>query len=283
MTTALLFAFLAAQAAAGAPQRPPGVPPTAAAPAAGPTNYRIGLQDELKITVFDEPDLSSTFRVESDGTISFPLIGRVPAAGSTALELQQRIASMLAAGFLRNPQVRIEINQYKSQFVYVIGEVRAPGKIPMTGTAMTLIEVLALAGSPTPNASDEVVVVHPSRPSETGEPGDAEGTRITVNRRDLELGRAGRDIVLQDGDIINVTPAQHFYITGMVRNPGTFVLDPGMTVQQAIAIAGGLTDRGSDRRIKVNRVVKGRSVELGIDLDDKVQSNDTIMIGSRFF
>ena len=100
MTIALLFAFLAAQAAAGAPQRPPGVPPTAAAPAAGPTNYRIGLQDELKITVFDEPDLSSTFRVESDGTISFPLIGRVPAAGSTALELQQRIASMLAAGFL---------------------------------------------------------------------------------------------------------------------------------------------------------------------------------------
>jgi polysaccharide biosynthesis/export protein len=279
VTIALLFAFLAAQAAAGAPQPPPGVPPTAA----GPTNYRIGLQDELKITVFDEPDLSSTFRVENDGTISFPLIGRVPAAGSTAPDLQQRIASMLAAGFLKNPQVRIEINQYKSQFVYVIGEVRAPGKIPMTGTAMTLIEALALAGSPTPNASDEVVVVHPSRTSETGEPGDGEGTRITVKRRDLELGRAGHDVVLQDGDIINVTAAQHFYITGMVRNPGTFVLDPGMTVQQAIAIAGGLTDRGSDRRIKVNRVVKGRSVELGIDLADKVQPNDTIMIGSRFF
>src|SRR5262245_29160515 len=115
------------------------------------SSYRIGLQDELKVTVFDEPDLSTMYRVEADGSISFPLVGRVPAAGSTIPEFQQRLTSMLASGFLRNPQVRVEVNQYKSQFVYVIGEVRAPGKIPMTGTQMTLLEALALAGSPTSN------------------------------------------------------------------------------------------------------------------------------------
>ena len=104
-----------------------------------------------------------------------------------------------------------------------------------------------------------------------------------VNRKDLELGKAGQDVVLQDGDIINVPSARHFYITGMVRNPGTFVLDPGMSVQQAIALAGGLNDRGSDRRIKVSRLVNGKLTELSIDLEDKIEPGDTITISGRFF
>jgi polysaccharide export outer membrane protein len=282
----ILFLWAGPLHAQGAAQ-PDGVVPQGAPTAPGGTTYRIGLQDEVKITVFNEPELSTTYRVDADGLISFPLIGHVMAAGSTIAELQQRITSMLSAGFLRNPQVRVEIDQYKSQFVYVIGEVRAPGKITMTGTRMTLLEALALAGSPTANASNEVIVVHPSRPNTAGaQPAvgsETEGTRITVNRRDLELGKAGHDVVLQDGDIINVPAAKHFYITGMVRNPGTFVLDPGMTVQQAIALAGGLNERGSDRRIRVSRLVNGKLTELGIDLEDQVQAGDTITINSRFF
>ena len=143
---------------------------------------------------------------------------------------------------------------------------------------MTLLEALALAGSPTANASNEVIVVHPIRPGVAGgQPGsDAEDARIMVNRKDLELGKAGQDVVLQDGDIINVPSAQHFYITGMVRNPGTFVLDPGMNVQQAIALAGGLNDRGSDRRIKVSRLVNAKLLESDIELEDKIQAGDTV-------
>jgi len=80
-----------------------------------------------------------------------------------------------------------------------------------------------------------------------------------------------------------VPSAQHFYITGMVRNPGTFVLDPGMSIQQAIALAGGLNERGSDRRIKVSRVVNGKLTELNIDLEDKIEPGDTITISGRFF
>ena len=270
--------------------RPEGAPPQApggAVAAVVPGSYRIGLQDEIKITVFDEPDLSAMYRVDADGAITFPLVGHVDAAGLTLSEFQQRITTMLAAGFLRNPQVRVEINQYKSQFVYVIGEVRAPGKITMTGTTMTLLEALALAGSPTANASNEVIVVHPTRPAIPGEQPaiavEAEGARVSVNRKDLELGKAGQDVVLQDGDIINVPSAQHFYITGMVRNPGTFVLDPGITVQQAIALSGGLNERGSDRRIKVSRLVGGKLTELGIELEEKIQPGDTITISGRFF
>jgi polysaccharide biosynthesis/export protein len=270
-------------------QKPDGAgrPAPPAPPAINPASYRIGLQDEVRITVFEEPDLSTTYRVDADGFISFPLIGRVAASGVTLSELQQRITTMLAEGFIKNPQVRVEVNQYKSQFVYVIGEVRAPGKIPMTGSTMTLLEALALAGSPTQNASNDVIVVHPNRSgraaADAAPAPDVEGTRITVNRKDLELGRAGQDVALQDGDIINVPPAQHFYITGMVRNPGTFILDPGMDVQQAIALAGGLNDRGSDRRLKISRLVKGKLTEISIELEDKVQPGDTITISGRFF
>ena len=265
-----------------AQQDPSGQAPSTAV---NPTSYKIGLNDEIKITVFDEPDLSMMYRVDADGSLSFPFIGRVQAAGTTLAELQKRITTMLAAGYIKNPQVRVEINQYKSQFVYVIGEVRAPGKITMTGTRMTLLEALALAGSPTANASNEVIVVHPLRPdADTRKPGtESEGARISVNRKDLELGKAGQDVVLQDGDIINVPSAQHFYITGMVRNPGTYVLDPGISVQQAIGVAGGLNDRGSDRRIKISRLVNGKLTEVSVDLEDKIQAGDTLMISGRFF
>lgn len=274
-----------------APYKPDFVIPAAQAPTptsqapANPNSYKIGPQDQLKITVFDEPDLSTSYRVDADGFINFPLIGRVSASGATLAELQQRITSALANGYLRNPQVRIEVDQYKSQSVYVIGEVRAPGKITMTGTVLTLLEALALAGSPTAQASNEVIVVHPKRPSATPGTPDAniEGTRITMNRKDLELGKVGQDVVLQDGDIINVPVAQRFYVSGFVRNPGFYVLDPGMSIQQAIALAGGLSDRGSDRRITVTRLVNGKTTEVKVELDDKVQANDTINIPARFF
>jgi polysaccharide export outer membrane protein len=183
--------------------------------------------------------------------------------------------------------VRVEVDQYKSRNVFVIGEVRTPGKVTMTGTTMTLLEALALAGSPTINASNEVIVVHPSKRGGATPSGVTaaipEGDRITVNRKDLELGRAGQDIVLLDGDIINVPVAQRFYISGFVRNPGYYVLDPGMTIDQAIALSGGLSDRGSDRRITAKRMVNGKLTEVSVKPEDKVQPNDTINIPSRFF
>jgi len=246
----------------------------------------IGPQDNLSITVVDEPELTGKFRVENDGTFTFPYLNRVQAAGLSLEELQIRLATGLQAGFHRNPQVRVEVDQYKSRSVYVIGEVRVPGKVTMSGTTLTLLEAPSLAGSPTANASNEIIVVHPSKAATApaGVPGvDIPGERVTINRRELELGRAGREVVLQDGDIINVPVAQRFYIYGFVRNPGTYVLDPGMTLQQAIALAGGLTDRGSDRRIKVKRLVNGKLVEASLDLEDKILANDTIDIPQRFF
>jgi polysaccharide biosynthesis/export protein len=262
-------------------------PPPAATPQASSANYVIGPQDQLSITVVDEADLTNKYRVDGDGMFTFPFLGRVPAAGLTLNELQIKLTQLLAKDYLKSPQVRVEMDIYKSQSVFVIGKVRTPGKIQMTGTQMTLLEALALAGSPTADASNEVIVVHPKKPvSAGGVPAlDAQnvGEEIRVNRRDLELGRVGQEVVLRDGDIINVPEAQRFYIQGQVRNPGYYVLEPGLTAEQAIALAGGLSERGSTRGLGATRMVNGKRTEVSLKLEDKVQANDTIQVKQRLF
>jgi len=269
LALALVLALSAPGASAEAQTPAASAPQTPAT-----TGYRIGPADTLLITVTDEATLSGKFIVDSDGMFTYPYLNRVRASGMTSSELQQQITSLLRAGYLKNPQVRVDVDSFKSQSVMVIGEVRQPGKIPMTGSSMTLLEALVAAGSATVQASNEIIVRHKAVDGKEGED-------VRVNRKELELGR--NDIQLRDGDIINVPSAQHFYMEGYVRTPGYYVLDPGMTVQQAIALSGGLTDRGSDRRLSVTRVIKGKATEIPIKLEDKVQPNDTIHVGARFF
>lgn len=302
----LLFTLLLAPGAVVAPpQTPPTQPPPAQTPlplytpefqipvnkpsigqppsGSAVARYTLGPNDQLKITVLDEEGLSGLYRVTADGSVTMPLVGSVPAAGLTLADFQEKLRAMLAAGYLRNPQVRVEVEQFKSQSVFVIGEVRTPGEIPMTGT-MTLLKALALAGSPTASASSEVLVAHPRKPTAAGMmPAEGDADIVHINLKDLQLGRAGQDVVLLDGDIINVPKAQTFYITGQIRTSGSYVWDPGMTVQQAIALAGGMTERGSSRGIVVERMVDGKLKEVKLSLSDKVQPNDTIKVRQRFF
>src|SRR5262245_49063944 len=96
-------------------------------------DYVIGPQDVLTIQVYDQADLGGKYSVEADGTFSFPLIGRVKAGGQTLRALEQDLKSKLADGYFRNPQVTVAIEQYRSQRVFVMGEVRQPGPVPLTG------------------------------------------------------------------------------------------------------------------------------------------------------
>jgi len=254
-----------------------GGQPKSDAPAVATEGYVIGPQDNLSIIVTDETELTGKYRVDTDGTISMPYLSRVPLAGLSLQEAQDKITMLLKKDFIRNPQVRVEVDQFKARNVLVTGEVRQPGKVTLPGTTMSLLEALALAGSPTQNASNDVLVMHPPKPgARAPEP-------IMVNRKDLELGKVGRDLVLQDGDIVNVPIAKRFYISGFIKNPGSFVLDTGTTVAQAIILAGGLNDRGSDRRLTIIRSEGGKSVEIPAKMEDKVQPNDEIKVKSRFF
>ncbi len=144
-----------------APQAVP-LPGTQTATAvSGPTSsYKVGVQDSVKIDVFLEKELSSSFRVDADGTINYPLLGRVVVAGFTVQEIAQLLQTRLAAGFVNSPQVTVEMEQFRSRSIFIAGEVRTPGKYPLQGD-VTLLEVLLLAGSVTSEASDEVVVIRP--------------------------------------------------------------------------------------------------------------------------
>lgn len=250
----------------------------------GASEYAVGPLDVLTITVYGEADLSRRYTVDADGTIDFPFIGRTKAGGLTLRELGDAIAKRLASGFLVNPQVSVEVAEYRSKAVFIVGEVRSPGSYPVKGN-MSLVEALALAG-PTGTASSEVIVVHPDPDRKDGGPlmPDAEGARsVRVNIKELQSGRLSQNVQLQDGDTIFVPKAETFFVTGHVRSPGSYVYEPGMTVLQAIALAGGLSDRGSRRGMKVLRVSGGKQVEIDVKETDLIKAGDTLLIRQRFF
>jgi polysaccharide biosynthesis/export protein len=253
-------------------------------PLAAQTDYRIGPQDVLTITVFGEPDLSGKYTVEQDGTFNFPLIGRVKALGVTVREFEQELKKQLADGFLKNPSVSITIDTYRSQRILVMGEVRAPGEYLLTGD-MTLLAALARAGGTSPAANREAVVVRSARrvasSGDGGAGGDAEIIRVDLT--DLQGGNMALNITLQDGDTVNVPKAQSVFVTGQVKQPGAYAVERGTTVLQVLSLAGGLTDRGADSRIKLQRMVKGKLKEIKAKLTDVVEPGDTVIVPEKFF
>lgn len=267
--------------AAGATvQTPPAQPASA-----GPTDYQVGPQDILAIAVFNEPDLSGAFTIDSDGTLTYPLIGRIKVEGETLRQIQEKLTKLLGESFLVNPQVSVEIREYRSQSVYVLGEVRSPGIIRLAGN-MTLIEVLIQAGSVTPAAGNELQIVRQKGERKIGGPvlatDDVDVDVTYVDLRDIQSGRLSQ-VMLRDGDTVFVAKAGTFFVVGEVRSPGSYTWQRGLNVQQAIALAGGLTDRGSRGRLKILRQVSGKRVEVDVDESDLVQPADTIVVGRRFF
>jgi polysaccharide export outer membrane protein len=250
--------------------------------------YLIGSQDVLTVTVWDSPDLSGKYTVETDGSFTFPLIGRIKAGGLTLRQLEAELRKKLADGYFRNPQVSVAVESYRSQRIFIVGEVRSPGTYPLTGD-MTLIEAIARAGSTTPNASPEAIIVRaapgktPAGPILPGQKADVAETR-RVNLRELQSGALTQNIALRDGDTIYVPRAESIYVFGQVRSPGAYALqDAETTVLQALSLAGGVTDRGATNRIKIVRVVDGEKVELKVKLTDLVLPGDTIIVPEKYF
>ena len=259
------------------------ITPGAWAQSAG--DYVIGAQDVLSIAVYDQADLGGKYAVELDGSFTFPLVGRVKAGGLTIRNFEGELKKRLADGFFKNPQVTVAIEQYRSQRVFVTGEVRGPGAYPLTGD-MTLIEALAKAGSTTPTASEEVVVVRGTRgadgPAALDAAGDKEIQRF--NLKELQSGKASaKNIGLRDGDTIYVARAELVYVFGEVKSPASYPIKTDTTVLQALSLAGGVTPNGAINRTKIIRIVNGDKKEISVKLTEIVQPGDTIMVPERYF
>jgi polysaccharide biosynthesis/export protein len=252
---------------------------------AGQADYMVGAQDVLTISVYDQADMSGRFKVEADGTFTFPLIGRVTASGQTLRAIEAELKKRLSDGYLRNPQVTVAVETYQSQRIFVMGEVRSPGSYSLTGD-MTLIEALSRAGSTTAQASDEVLIVRPKAGAAAGGPvmpNQSDAEIIRVNVRELQAGSLSQNVMLKDGDTLVVPKAQAVYVFGQVRAPGAYPAEKGTTILQALSLAGGVTDRGSTSRLVIVRSVDGKKKEIKAKLTDTVEPGDTLIVKERFF
>lgn len=279
--------------AAPAPPRPagpvrPAVPtPEPTAPARQPNDYEIGVQDILRVAVYGQDDLTQTVVVQADGTFLYPLIGRVKASGHTTSELERKLVILLSRGFIRNPQVTVSVQEYRSKNVYVMGEVSKPGPYPLTG-AMTILELVSKAGLTAGTSAGEVLIVRPRAevsgpllPADVADPAKAEVLR--VNLALIQAGDISKNIALLPNDTVFIPPAPKVFVSGEVKNPGAYAFFTGMTARQLVSLAGGLTPQGSSGRLRVVRDQDGKPKETGIKLDESVQPGDTLVVRRKLF
>src|SRR5262245_30072008 len=226
---------------------------------------KLGIGDAVKVTVFQQPDLTTDARISERGTIAMPLVGEVKVAGLSQAEAATAIADGLKKGqFLKNPQVAVAVTTLRSRQVSVLGMVARPGRFALDDTSANLADVIAAAGGITPGGNDVVTVLR-------------EG-------KEQKVSVLGKPFALKAGDTISVERAPVFYIYGEVARGGAYRLETDMTVMQAIAAGGGITPRGSDRRVKLRRADgAGKLVEHDAKLQDRVKVDDVIIVRESLF
>ncbi len=238
---------------------------------------QLGPGDSVKVEVYGQPDMTSTMYVGDDGKINIPLAGGVAVNGMSPVDAGKAVEKALkTGGFLNDPHVTVSLMLSRSQRVAVLGKVHTPGRYTIDPKT-TLFDLLAQAGGQADDAADFVYVLRP----------DGEGA---VRRFTVKLGglSSATDTVtverLQGGDTVIVPRAEQFYIYGEVTSGAMYRLEEGMTVLEAIARAGGITQRGSEHRIEIKRTGKdGRYQIFHAKLNDKIQPDDVIRVKESIF
>jgi polysaccharide biosynthesis/export protein len=273
------FAQATAPAAGVAPADAPSTATASVSPPSPGSDYVVGPQDVLNVRIYGEEKLSGKIRIDSDGSFPFEYLGRVKAEGMTPGQIELYLVKALGDGYLRNPQVSVEIVEYRSQSVFVTGEVRSPNKYSLPGDS-TLMDVLTLAGSVTQNAGNWVQITHAPEGAELLGPAVSAEYDMRVNLRDIQTGKA-QNIKMRDGDTIFVPKAERVWIVGQVRNPQGVIYEEGMTVFEAIASAGGITEKGSNSRIEIVRIENGQRKSIDAKQTDVLKPGDQVNVRTR--
>jgi len=258
-------------------------------------DYKIGPEDLIEISVFEEEKLNKTVRVSSQGNISFPLLGILRVKGLTANELEKEIRDLLAEKYFKDPHVSVFIKEYRNQRISVIGAVEKPGAYDVTGQK-TILDVLGLAGGLKEEAGQLLFLIRPP-PLEgkiSEEKRDSEDQAPKTFVIDLEelliRGDLTLNLPLIHGDVINVPVSGKIFVGGEVRSPGGFPLrGKKLTVSQAIALAGGLKTEAAGSETKIFRYpekdtgkeiipVNVYSIQKGQAEDVYLKENDIIMV-----
>lgn len=245
--------------------------------AAVPAEYRLGAGDVVRVSVYQNPDLTLETRVTEAGIVSYPLLGTIRLGGLSVTAAEKLIADGLRSGnFVKQPQVTIVVLQVRGNQASVLGQVNRAGRYPIEVADMRLSDLLAMAGGIAPGGADNVVL--------TGTR-NGQGWRYEVDLPTLfAVGGRDKDVLVQNGDTLWVDRQQVIYIYGEVQRPGAMRLERGMTVMQALATGGGLTARGTEKGIRVHRKAvdgKGQVVQPG--MDDKLQDGDVVYVRESLF
>ncbi len=264
-------------------------------------DYILGPGDLLKITVYENGDLTTTARISGNGMISVPLIGKIKVAGMTSGEAEQKIDRKFSQGYIIDPHVTVFVKEYKSKQVTILGEVAKPGVYKLTSNA-TILDMISKAGGLTDKAGNRIVIKrgknNPAPAADAPEalpaanqtggaapPGHEPGsTYITLNLKDLmEKGDLAENLYVRDGDNIFVTKSGFIYVTGEVKMPGAYKFEEGTTVIQAIALAQGLTDKAAPGRTTLIRKVDGKDKKMRVGMEFQLQPDDVISVPESFF
>ncbi|HEV3008392.1 MAG TPA: polysaccharide export protein EpsE [Burkholderiales bacterium] len=226
---------------------------------------KLGVGDAIRVLVHQQPDLTTEARISERGMVVMPLIGEVKIAGLSQVEAARAIGESLKKGqFLKNPQVSVAVTTVRSKQVSVLGQVARPGRYALDDTSSKLADVVAAAGGITAVGDDKVTVMR--------------------DGKEHKVALLGKPFELKGGETINVERAPVFYIYGEVSRAGAYRIEPNMTVMQAIAAGGGITPRGSDRRLKLRRAgADGKLVEKDATLRDLVNPDDVIYVKEALF
>ncbi len=251
---------------------------TTAAQAAPQGDYVLGAGDIIRVSVYQNPDLTLEVRVSEGGSFSYPLLGTVKVGGLSVSTAEKKIADGLRDGnFLKQPQVSILVLQVKGNQVSVLGLVNRPSRYPLEAVNTKLSEILAQAGGVAAGAGSDTVVVMGTR--------DGKAFRKEIDFPSV-FAAAGQaeDVILQNGDTIYVDRAPMIYFYGEVQRPGAMRLERDMTLMQALASAGGISLRGTEKGIRINRRDESGKVQvLNLGMQDKLQKDDVIYVRESLF
>jgi polysaccharide export outer membrane protein len=241
------------------------------------SNEALGAGDGVRVTVFQNPDLTTDARISPRGTIVFPLVGEIELGGLTPAQAGNRIAEQLRrGGFMVRPQVAVSILQVRSRQVHVLGQLLRPGSYVLEDTGARLTDILTLAGGINATGADTVTVL-------THRDGKAQTWAINLPAI-FRGGNGANNVQIENGDTIFVERAPVFYIYGEVQRAGAYRLEPNMVVMQAVALGGGLTLRATERGIGIHRrLPDGKFTKLEAKLTDPVQAEDIVFVRESLF
>jgi polysaccharide export outer membrane protein len=267
-------------------------------------DYQVGPEDQLDIVVYGQDDLNRTLRVNGQGEIIMPLVGAVKVGGLTTQEIEKRLMELYDARFLVNPQITVEVQEFRHQRVAVTGAVNKPGSYELIGPR-TLLEVLSMAGGfsnqGTPSgggaqAGDVVNVIRYQNASDLAktikagpvQPFAPKTETMVIDLRRLVSGQEPRlNVTVRSGDVVYVPFAGTAYVVGAVKKPGNIVVKENLTVSQAIALAGDVDPMLANNDITIIRSDdQGKPISINTNLkrifarsepDIPIKANDVVV------